>query len=392
MRAAIRSRVAGRPWWWGVLGLYLLSRAVSTLLLGAMLVLADVFDWALPTTRDVGFFGFSAMWDGTYYREIAREGYPTDLPLDADGHVLPNPWAFLPVFPFVARAVMTVTGAGFDVVAVLLAGLAGAGAALVLYRLLASRVAASTAFWAVALFCFGPMGFILQVAYAESFALLLTFGALLALQRRRYELVALLAVVAAFTRPGALAIALALGIHLVIRFRGRRVDPVRPREWVAIIAGGAVISVAGLAWPVVADAVTGHENAYLETELAWWTGFVGRQEFAPLTPWFQMAGRYLGIAGIVLVVAVLVAFVLWMRSAPVRALGHEIVAFSGSYALYLVGVFLPQQSLFRMVMPLAPLLGDARLTRTRGRRRAALSIAIALQAGAVVLLWFVGYP
>ena len=51
---------------------------------------------------------------------------------------------------------------------------------------------------------------LLQVAYAESTFLLLLFGALLALVRRRYWLIAPLGVVAAFTKPGVLALAVAI--------------------------------------------------------------------------------------------------------------------------------------------------------------------------------------
>ncbi len=55
-----------------------------------------------------------------------------DLPVDDAGHVLPNAWAFLPVFPWLARTVMPVVGGSFWVAGVLVATLAGAGACVVL--------------------------------------------------------------------------------------------------------------------------------------------------------------------------------------------------------------------------------------------------------------------
>jgi hypothetical protein len=259
-----------------------------------------------------------------------------------------------------------------------------------LYRLLATRTSPRAALWATAFFCFGPVAFILQVAYAESLALLLTFSALLALVRRRYALLTVLAVAAAFTRPGILALALALGIHFLVRLRSD--EPFPARDKAAVVLSAAVISAAGLAWPMIASAVTGEPGAYLDTELSWWTGFVGRVDFVPLTPWFLMAGRYLGVGGIVLVVAVAGCFAWWLLRRPTRDLGHEIVGHSGSYALYLVAVFLPQQSLFRLILPLAPLLASATFTRTRARRVTVLVAGMALQPVAIILLWFLGYP
>jgi hypothetical protein len=76
----------------------------------------------------------------------------------------------------------------------------------------------------------------------------------------------------------------------------------------------------------------------------------------------------------------------------VRALGTEIVAYAASYALYLFAVFLPQQSLFRLLLPLSPLLGAQGLTHSRRARSIVLWVGIALQPVAIVLLWFLGYP
>jgi hypothetical protein len=197
-------------------------------------------------------------------------------------------------------------------------------------------------------------------------------------------------VLAVFTRPGAIAIALLLAIHLVVRLVGRK--GIRRAEVAAIVIAGLVIAAAGIAWPVIADAVTGHPGAYLETELSWWTGFVGRQHFAPLTPWFVIATRYLGYAGIALVVGVLAAYAWWLSRRSLRALGHEFVAWGASYGLYLVAVFLPQQSLLRLLLPLSPLLGDPAFSASNAIRRTLLAASIVLQAAAVVLLWFLGYP
>ncbi|TCL77312.1 MULTISPECIES: hypothetical protein [unclassified Curtobacterium] len=398
-RSGVRSLLTGpRSAWTAPLLIWAASRLVSTLLLATMYVLATANDWTFASYRqDPSFFTFSGSWDASFYRTIAEHGYPATLPLDDAGHVAPNAWAFLPVFPAIVRAVMTLTGASFWVAGVLVATIAGAGACVLLYRLVLAVGCSHRARWATALFAFAPTGFLLQVAYAESLLLVLLFGALLALVRRRYWLIAPLGVVAAFTKPGVLALAVALAVHLVVRWVGSR-RSARPAElfpWrdrITIVASGLVVAAAGLAWPVIASAVTGRPNAYLDTELSWWVGFVGRQHFAPLTPWFTMASTWLGPLGIVLVVAVLVGAVWLFSRRSTRALGTDVLAFTASYGLYLVAVFLPQQSLPRLLMPMAPLLGSDVFVRTRRRAVTWLVVGVCLQPVAIVLLWFLGYP
>ena len=378
--------------WTTPLLLWLASRVVSTALLATVYVVATANGWTFASyRRDPSFFAFSGSWDASFYRIIAEHGYPTTLPLDDAGHVAPNAWAFLPVFPALVRAVMPLTGGSFWVAGVVVSALAGAGACVLLYRLVLAVGCSHRARWATALFAFAPTGFLLQVAYAESTFLLLLFGALLALVRRRYWLVAPLGLVAAFTKPGVLALAVALAVHLVVRWvQERRALPVR--DAVAIVVSGLGVAAAGLAWPVIASAVTGRPNAYLDTELSWWVGFVGRQHFAPLTPWFTMAGTWLGPLGVVLVVVVLAGAVWFWWRRDVRALGVDVWAFTASYGLYLVAVFLPQQSLPRLLMPMAPLLGSDVFVRTRRRAVTWLVVGVCLQPVAIVLLWFLGYP
>ncbi|MFJ3035821.1 hypothetical protein ACIPC2_15535 [Curtobacterium pusillum] len=378
--------------WTTPLLLWLASRVVSTALLATVYVVATANGWTFASyRRDPSFFTFSGSWDTSFYRIIAEHGYPTTLPLDDAGHVAPNAWAFLPVFPALVRAVMPLTGGSFWVAGVLVSAVAGAGACVLLYRLVLAVGCSHRARWATALFAFAPTGFLLQVAYAESTFLLLLFGSLLALVRRRYWLVAPLGLVAAFTKPGVLALAVALAVHLVVRWVQER-RALAVRDAVAIVVSGLVVAAAGLAWPVIASAVTGRPNAYLDTELSWWVGFVGRQHFAPLTPWFTMAGTWLGPLGIVLVVAVLAGAVWFWWRRDVRALGVDVWAFTASYGLYLVAVFLPQQSLPRLLMPMAPLLGSDVFVRTRRRAVTWLAVGVCLQPVAIVLLWFLGYP
>ena len=397
--ATTRIGIAGRsyPWWVVVLGVYVASRVVTTIFMATLFVVATTEHWTFASPRsNPDFFTFSGSWDASYYKQIATQGYPTSIPTDADGNVEQNAWAFLPLYPLIARAVMAVTGLGFYPAGVIVAVAFGAVAALLLYRLVASRVGATSGLWAAILFCFGPLSFVLQIAYAESLFFALMFASLWAAMARRYWLVIPFAVGAAFTKPGALAIPLMLAIAFLVRIVRRRrsegAEPFPRRERAALVVAGVSTAVAGLAWPLIASAVTGFPGAYLQTELSWWTGFVGRVAFIPLTPWFVLTVKYASVFGAVLVFSVIAAFV-WMLTRPsVRALGTEVVAYAASFGLYLFAVFLPQQSLFRLLLPLSPLLGAPGLTHSRRARSIVLGVGIALQPVAIVLLWFLGYP
>ena len=126
----------------------------------------------------------------------------------------------------------------------------------------------------------------------------------------------------------------------------------------------AVLATAvGFSWPLIAAWSTGKWNAYLQTELSWrrlWVGDEG--EFAPLEGWFQ-AGDYwfrewgldpVWVPAVILgSIAAVAVLLLW--EPHVRRLGVEVRLWAASYLMYLLAVFLPQSSLFRLLFPLSPL-------------------------------------
>ncbi|MFT4211105.1 MAG: hypothetical protein QM626_04465 [Microbacterium sp.] len=377
-----------------VLGLWAAGRAVNLLLLGVWYLISKAAGWPFGGAGYPAgdFLSFLTDWDAERYGRIAESGYPMSLPTNLSGDVVANDWAFLPIYPFLEHLLGGVGGMGWRLAGVILSILFSAGATVLLFLLLRAVTAPVPARWAVVLFTFGPLSFVFVLAYAESLFLLLLFAALLCAVHRRYAWAIPLGLAAGFSRPGVLALALGLGLVFVVRWRRRRADPfpVRERWW--LIAAGGSTALAGLAWSWIADAVTGTPHAYILTETSWWTPLVGSGDFVPLTPWFRFAWTYLGVAGIVLVVAVMAAFFWWMWSRPVRRLGLVVATYVLSYGLYLFGVFLPQSSTFRLSLPLAPLLADERLSSTRRRRTWTLVGALVLQAVAVLLLWTIGYP
>lgn len=364
----------------------------SGLLAGVFLVGSDLGLTAyFPEALKGSFLDFLTIWDGKYYREIASTGYPTTLPTTDTGMVAGNPWAFLPVYGLLVGLLSSIIGLSYAASAVTVSCVAGGAASYALYRLVQPRIGHRPALWTVAFFAFGPLGFLLQVGYAEGLFAFLAFSTLIALSQQRYWMMLPFSLVAAFTRPGALALALALGIHVVIRLRSDRQFP--RSQQIAAVTVGLLIAAAGLAWPVIAGIVTGIPDAYLQTEMAWWSHYIGRVDFLPLTPWFLFFRAELGAVGLAAPVVLVALFVLWIRRRSLRPLGSDVLVYGASYGLYLFAVFLPQQSLIRLLLvPMAPLLGDTALTRGRWRPRIVFACCVVAQPIGVIALWYCFFP
>lgn len=376
------------PWWARVSLIYAAARAVTTVFL---LVLADLQGPSGWTNARPDYFTFANIWDARWYALIAQVGYPSVLPVDTDGHVAENQWAFLPVYPALVRTV-TLTGLGWDAASVLVSLAAGLGAALVFHRLMSRVLAPDQAMFAVVLFCVAPVAPIMQVGYAESLALLWMALALLLLVDRRYAWIVPVVALWAFTRPGALAFALTLGLHWIVRFARRNDDPFPVRDRVVVAAVAAFTGVVGLAWPVIAWIATGDLAAYFDTELAWRAAYLGHGELVPFTAWFQGAewwlGPALGTVGSWAVVVVLVAmFALVLVSPWVRRLGVDLRLWLASYALYLLAVFFPQSSTFRLLAPMFPIAGALAVPRATWLRWTFVIVSLALQFGWLVICW-----
>jgi hypothetical protein len=331
---------------------------------------------------------YATFWDAGWYRDIAASGYPTVLPVDAAGHVQANPWAFMPVYPAIVRAVQDVTGAPFGVAAVGVSVVAGAGAVLVLHRLLARHLSPSSTLLAVVLVCVAPVSPLFQVAYAESLQTLLLLTALLLLVERRYALLAPVAVVLAFTRPLGLAFALTLLLHGVHRLATARRDPFPPAERARLVLAATATGAAGVAWPVIAWIRTGSITAYTDTELSWRAAYVGYRHLVPFEAWFDAGAFWIGgVAGTLAVLAVVAAYVLVLLRPSVRALGPEVRIWLAAYGLYLLAVFFPQSSLFRLLVPMIPLAGALAVPRSRVYR---VAIVLAMVVGQwlwIDLIW-----
>ncbi|MEU4016401.1 hypothetical protein AB0E56_14165 [Microbacterium sp. NPDC028030] len=360
---------------------YLTARVVTTLFLVLAASLSTSFS---RFGADPGLVDFVLGWDAQWYWLVAENGYPSDLPLTDSGEVAENAWAFMPVFAYAAKAVGFVFGS-WGAGALLISLVAGYFACLALHRLLRDHVGASAALWAVVFFATGPLGAMFQVGYAETLFLLLLFLALDATTRRDYARLYLFIPIMAFTRPGILAFALFLGLHGITRWFRRREDSLSGREIAHIIALGALATAAGFAWQVIAGVVTGDPGAYLATELAWRRHWIvgGVDGFVPFEGWVQASQFWFGLWGLpswwgptALALSVVAAGAALLYSPQVRALGSDLRLWSASYLLYLLAVFFPQSSTFRLVLPLSPLWGAVAVPRSRVWRVGVLALCL----------------
>ena len=385
--ASVRWRVRYRlvPWWQKVIVIWLLSRLIST---SMVLVLASVQGENAWTPAQPGYTDFATMWDSLWYNIVAVSGYPAVLPLTPDGHVAENAWAFMPGYPAVVRALMLLTGSPWEPMAVLVSVLASLATALLFYRLIRRVQSSSTALFAVVLFCVAPLSPLLQFGYAESMHLMLMTLALLLVLERRYLMLVPVIAVMALTRPSGLAFALFLALHVVYRWYTRARDPFPTREAVVASAVAVFSGVMGLAWPGIAWLVTGSITAYTDTELAWRSAYIGYTELVPFAAWFQSGVWWLGQPlGVIVVIGLIVAFTLVMFSRPVRSLGVDLRLWVASYALYLLAVFFPQSSIFRLLMPMFPLLGALAAPRNPVYRVVVTLALILGQWGWLLLCW-----
>ncbi|MGM7697461.1 hypothetical protein [Microbacterium sp. A84] len=339
-----------------------------------------------PGTRfgtDANIGSFVLGWDAQWYWLVAWGGYPSALPLTESGQVAENAWAFMPVYAYAAKVIGIPFGS-WGAGALLISLVAGFFACLMLYRLLHQRIGSSAAMWAVTFFAWGPLAALFQVGYAEVLFVLLLLIALDLVARRRFAWVYPVVLVMAFTRPGILAFALYLGLYGILRWVRRRTDPLPARDVVHIVALGALATVTGFAWQVAAGLVTGDSGAYLATELSWRRNWgVGSEGFMPFDGWVQAAQFWFtqwGLPGwwglIALILLVVGAGGALLFAPPVRRLGVDLRLWSASYLLYLLAVFFPQSSTFRLLMPLTPLWGAVAVPRSRVYRYGMLLVCL----------------
>ncbi len=374
-------RWLGGHWVVHVVVVYAVARMITTVMLAVVAPAQQPSD--MTDFERVGYFGFTRLWDGQWYEYIARSGYPDEVPRDASGQALQNTWAFYPLFPFLSRVVMEVTGLPFAAAASTLALVLGFAAAVAMAALLRPRLGPVGALLVVGLFAVFPSSPALQVAYTESLAMLLLCGYLLAITRRRWLVATGLALVIGVTRPIALPLGVVTLAAVWIRWRRRDIDPLVGGERVAALTSLVGCGVAGLLWPGIAWLATGERSAYVDTMGAW--SLTGRVRF--LEPWFSIPRYYVGNWTPWLFGVTVALLIVGVAGPWASRLGPELRIWPVAYAAYVITVQTPGTSTARYLLPMFPylavMLGVAGI-RGRGRGVPTMARAIVL---AVVFLW-----
>jgi Gpi18-like mannosyltransferase len=161
-------------------------------------------------------------WDGLWYMDIVRRGYPRSVPADVTYHVTEARAAFFPLFPLLGRAVDRVLPGG-DSLAVLAMNTALGLIAIVLIAMIAERLygerVARTTATLTALF---PGSFVLSFAYSEALMLVLAAACLLMLMDHEWTAAGVFAALATATRPNGVALIAACLVAAYFAVRDRR--------------------------------------------------------------------------------------------------------------------------------------------------------------------------
>jgi hypothetical protein len=385
-------RVLAWPAWVQVLVAYAGSRAVAAVLIE----LAAVFAQNPAGVRDLhpDYLDMVTIWDGDWYRQIAEQGYPSQLPHGELGNVDYNGWAFFPVFPLLVRAVMA-TGLPFSAAASLVNLLAGAGAALLIWQLFRARATTRQqerlAVLAVGLWCVLPPAPVLQVAYSEALGALLLAAFLLLLVRRRYVWAVPVVLLLGLTRAIAAPLAVVVVWHAVLRWRARDREPWPVRERWPVLGLVAATACSALLWPLVVGLATGVPSAFFQTQAAWGQ----KPTDGPFVPWVTWAWDQMGVVGVLLLVGLVAAGVHQLAGRHTAWLAGELRVFGVVYPLYLLAVVRPITSMWRFLLldlPIAAALASAAVGGSLGRTlspRWRWRVAAAALVGLAAMGWWV---
>jgi len=371
---------------------------VTRLYAGVVIAFAARAQVPLPSPDHPGIYQFTAHpgspgylalitnWDGQWYERIATDGYHLPSAGDPRASNALHAFAFLPVFPVLAGAMMTVTGQSFAVCATVLNLVAG-GAAMVVMFTLVERTAGWIVAGAAVLFtCCFVAAPLFQAAYSESISLLLLCSVLLLVARRRYAWAVVPVVLLALTRPGVTApLAVVMLVHALVRYRDRARDPVRRGEMVALTVLTVVSAVTVSLWSAITTAITGGVKATgaARGDVA---SVVGLGRFGWFTNAYEHIG-WVGVVGLVLLVAVFAGFAL---SPLTRSWGVEVRTWFAIYPIFLLFVAGVHTGTFRYLLlafPLGMLMVGSPAPCTVPRRRAALLLTVCLVSLALQVPW-----
>ena len=222
-----------RAAWYGV-GAFVISRMCVLAGAGvrAAQLVVDAEEAGQPRPKNaVGFITEVLLsWDGRWYLDIVRHGYPHSIPPNITYEQSEARAAFFPVYPLTVRLVDAIAPGG-DTIAALFVNFVLALVAMLLIGRLALRLTddAEVAARAMVIFAVFPGSFVLSFAYAEAALIALCAACLLLLLDERWVLAGLVGALATATRPNGVAIVAACAVASFIAIRQRR-------DWMSLAA------------------------------------------------------------------------------------------------------------------------------------------------------------
>lgn len=211
---------------------YILSRLF--VIMGAAVAVAA--QAVVDRTNDVvpanGLSGLAAIldsWDGHWYLEVARQGYPHHIMPNVTYFVSDARAAFFPMYPRLVHYIDVILPGGPVSVALAINVLLGAMLVFLVGYLCRDIYDTKTAEKAMILLALFPGSFVLSMAYSEG--LMLTIAALcfVALRKKQWFIAGVLAAMATATRPNGVALVAACAVASLIAIRN-------DKEWKSIIA------------------------------------------------------------------------------------------------------------------------------------------------------------
>lgn len=260
-------------------------------------------------------------WDGRWYLELVRSGYPDSIPANITYEQTEARAAFFPMYPGAVRALDSVLPGG-DTFAALFLNFVLGGVAVVLIGLLARRVfSASVAARAMVLFAVFPGSFVLSFAYSEALFIVFAASCLLLLHDEQWLLAGLAAALATATRPNGVAIVLACVVASAIAIKTKR-------QWSSLLA--VLLAPLGfIGFQLYVDDVAGERGAWFRVQTEAWsegTSFGAtavENTFSFLTSPFDSTADALTVLS--LASLVLMLFAAWKRRLPLPWVAFSVV-------------------------------------------------------------------
>ncbi len=202
-------------------------------------------------------------WDGRWYLELVRRGYPSSIPADITYEQIEARAAFFPLYPWTVRTLDWVLPGGDTLAALFLNFVLGA-VSVVLVGLLAKRLySVSVAARSMTLYAVFPGSAILSFAYSEALLIVLAAACLLLLIDERWLLAGLAAGLATATRPNGIAVVAACAVASFLAIR-------RSRQWWSL-ASVAMAPVGFLAFQWYVDHTAGERGAWFRVQREAWS-------------------------------------------------------------------------------------------------------------------------